>query len=139
MSDIHIIPRPVRIEPGSGVLRLDADTTIGAPDPGHAAATLLAGMLRTSTGWAVPVQAGAGTIRFVLDASRAAALGDEGYELTSTQQQGVTIVAAADKGLLWSVQTLRQLLPAALEAGTPSTGVDWVVPAVHIDDRPRFS
>lgn len=56
MSDIHIIPRPVRIEPGSGVLRLDADTTIGAPDPGHAAATLLAGMLRTSTGWAVPVQ-----------------------------------------------------------------------------------
>ena len=137
MSDIHIIPRPVRVEPGSGVLRLDAGTSVGAPDPGQAAAMLMAHMLRSATGWAVPVQVGGGTIRFVLDASRAAALGDEGYELTCTEQ-GVTIAAAAAAGLQWGAQTLRQLLPAALEADRPAPGVDWVVPVVHIEDRPRF-
>ncbi len=43
------------------------------------------------------------------------ALGDEGYELLVTTD-GVTITANQPAGVFYGVQTLRQLLPAALES-----------------------
>lgn len=123
--------------PGSGALKLNAGATIGAPHADHVAALLLAQYLRPPTGWELPILVGVGTIRLVRDESRLAALGVEGYELQCTSD-GVCIVAASDAGLLWGVQTLRQLLPAAMETGTAVSGIDWVVPSVHIVDQPRF-
>ena len=138
MDPIHVIPRPLSLEVGSGIFQLGADTTIGAPTPTHVAASLLAQYLRPSTGYALPVAEGNGSIRFELDATRAETLGPQGYELTSTPQE-VLIVAADNAGLLWAVQTLRQLLPPAIEADHVVSDVDWVVPVVQIRDRPRFS
>ncbi|MEM1115440.1 MAG: beta-N-acetylhexosaminidase [Bacteroidota bacterium] len=63
-------------------------------------------------------------------------LGAEGYRLGVTLD-GVEIAAAAPAGLFYGVQTLRQLLPPAVEYGAVlSEG--WTVPAVQIEDRPRF-
>lgn len=138
MGPIHIIPRPLSLELGTGGFQLGPDATIGAPTPTNAAASLLAQYLRPSTGFDLPITAGPGSIRFEHDATLAEALGPEGYELTSSPQ-GVVIVAAEDLGLLWAVQTLRQLLPPAIEADSVVSDVDWVVPAVRIQDRPRFS
>jgi hexosaminidase len=66
-----------------------------------------------------------------------ATLGSEGYDLTITADS-VRILASAPAGLFHGAQTLRQLLPPAIEAQlrTPAT---WTVPAGHIVDSPRFA
>ncbi|WP_254910214.1 family 20 glycosylhydrolase [Micromonospora sp. NBS 11-29] len=64
------------------------------------------------------------------------ALGDEGYRLDVTAA-GVRITAAAPAGLFHGAQTLRQLLPPAIESATP-IGERWAVPGGTIVDRPRF-
>ncbi|WP_458351606.1 family 20 glycosylhydrolase [Micromonospora schwarzwaldensis] len=65
-----------------------------------------------------------------------AALGDEGYRLDVTAA-GVRITADTPAGLFHGAQTLRQLLPAAVESATP-VAERWTVPGGTIVDRPRF-
>ncbi|MFC0002763.1 family 20 glycosylhydrolase [Micromonospora siamensis] len=64
-------------------------------------------------------------------------LGVEGYRLDVTPT-AVRITALTAAGLLHGAQTLRQLLPAAVESRTPVTE-RWTVPGGTIVDRPRFA
>ncbi len=61
----------------------------------------------------------------------------EHYRLTVTQRS-ITVSAAEHAGLFYGLQTLRQLLPS--NGGHTSRNADaaWAIPAVEIDDRPRF-
>src|SRR5205807_4331292 len=100
-------------------------------------AGLLAGPLRRSTGYPLPVEPAAGTappgsVTFEL---ADAGLGAEGYALTATRD-GVVLRAATPAGLFRGTQTLRQLLPAAAERPVRQAR-RWTVPAVRIRDRPR--
>lgn len=63
-------------------------------------------------------------------------LGDEGYRLEVTAV-GVRITAATAAGLFHGAQTLRQLLPAAIDGAAP-VAERWAVPGGTIVDRPRF-
>jgi hexosaminidase len=51
----------------------------------------------------------------------------------------VTARAPEAAGLFYAVQTLRQLLPAEIFRGAPSGEVDWSMPAVTVEDYPRFA
>lgn len=75
-----------------------------------------------------------GGIALVLD--EAADLGTEGYRLDVTRD-GVCLTAVTATGLLHGVQTLRQLLPAAIESPTP-VSERWALPGGSITDAPRF-
>jgi hexosaminidase len=77
-------------------------------------------------------------VTFVLDPE--AQTGGEGYRLLVTEQS-VLLAAATTAGLFYGVQTLRQLLPVAVERGGVVRGEDatvWSIPAVAIEDAPRF-
>jgi len=67
-----------------------------------------------------------------------AALGREGYQLRVTSEH-IVIRSGAGAGLFYGVQTLRQLLPPAIESNHVVADVAWVVPAVSIQDSPRFA
>ncbi|GLC24440.1 beta-N-acetylhexosaminidase [Roseisolibacter agri] len=63
--------------------------------------------------------------------------GDEGYALTVTTER-VTLAAREPAGLFHAVQTLRQLLPVAVEHPA-AIGRRLSVPTGRIEDAPRFA
>lgn len=140
-GDIHIIPEPVSVSPQNGSFVLDARTPIYAADPGSLeAASMLAGMLNTPTGFHLQARQGspaAGAIVLKLNAAPQATLGEEGYTLDAGAQ-GVTITANKTAGLFYGIQTLMQLLPPDIERPQAVQGLSWKVPGVRIMDYPRF-
>jgi len=64
-------------------------------------------------------------------------LGKEVYHLSVTN--GAVIVRAKEPaGLFYGMQTICQLLPAAIESSTKVDNIPWQIPAVEITDVPRF-
>jgi len=142
--DLSVIPAPTSARRAAGPdFALDTSTRILSPPGSPAAARVgayLAGVLRRSTGYPLPVARAGGEGErdgIVLEATRDGQLGDEGYEL-EVSAVAVTLRARGAEGLFRGVQTLRQLLPAKVEDSTVHRG-PWRVPAVRIVDRPRFA
>ncbi|MFE9958412.1 beta-N-acetylhexosaminidase [Micromonospora sp. NPDC005299] len=148
-----VVPAPERVLPDpTADFTLSADAAIRVSPAGRDVAEQLAEWLRPATGFPLPVaDALVADGRLVLTLSAAATatanpgdaaagvadgLGDEGYRLDVTGS-GVRITAATPAGLFHGAQTLRQLLPAAVDSTTPVTE-RWAVPGGSIVDRPRF-
>ncbi len=132
----RVVPAPASAEPGGSPYRITRGTHIRVDGPreAHRVAEYLAGVLRPSTGYRLPVTTeGAGGIRLRLDRGDH---GPEGYRLDSGRR-GVTISAGTPAGLFHGVQTLRQLLPAAVEKDTVQPG-PWPVAGGTITDSPRY-
>ena len=73
-------------------------------------------------------------IRFVTDESLPA----EGYEL-NVDGEGIEVRASQFPGFLYALQSLGQLLPAAVYGTEPAPDAAWEVPCVKIADAPRFA
>jgi hexosaminidase len=134
----QVIPAPVSATPdrSGGEFRLSRDTAIHAGHGAKQVGEYLAGVLRPSTGYRLPVSDRHAGISLELG-TVASRLGDEGYEL-DVSRHGVRIKARTPRGLFSGVQTLRQLLPAQVESRSAQHG-PWTVPAGRIVDYPRFA
>lgn len=138
------MPLPVRLTMTGGAFILGPKTVLAAEPGAVPIADLLARRLRTATGYpllVVTARAKDASRRNAIVLTMAGAdqaLGTEGYALTATPV-GVVIRAPHPVGLFYGTQTLRQLLPMAIESKTRVAGAAWRVPGVRIWDRPRFS
>ncbi|WP_367125330.1 beta-N-acetylhexosaminidase [Streptomyces phytohabitans] len=142
----HVVPAPASVTPEGDPYTLTEDTAIRVPqgsDDARKVGEQLAELLRPATGFALPVTddapaAGAdGGIRLSLgDGEDGADLGAEGYRL-DVSADSVALRAGTRAGLFYGVQTLRQLLPAAVEADTEQPG-PWQVAGGRITDAPRY-
>lgn len=63
---------------------------------------------------------------------------EEGYKL-SVAPQNITLTASTPKGFFYAVQTLYQLLPPVVYGNQKVKNAEWSVPAVEIEDAPRFA
>ncbi|HQL96269.1 MAG TPA: beta-N-acetylhexosaminidase [Candidatus Hydrogenedentes bacterium] len=136
-----VVPKPVKLERREGVFTLEDATRVTFP-AGDAAAEAAAGMLgealRPATGLplaAGPGVEGANTLHLRTEET---GLGPEGYRLEVAGDRAL-ITGAAGPGLFYGVQTLRQLLPAAVFGAARAEGTVWAVPCVRVEDRPRFA
>ncbi|WP_055552636.1 beta-N-acetylhexosaminidase [Streptomyces sp. NBRC 110028] len=141
----RVVPAPASVRPGKSPYTLRPATLIRVA-PGsraaRAAGDYLAGLLRPSTGYRLPVTARGGVdgirLRIVPVRQRAAkGLGAEGYRLEVTRR-AVTISARTSAGLFHGIQTLRQLLPASVERATRQPG-PWRISGGTITDVPRYA
>jgi hexosaminidase len=135
-----VIPRPLAQAPERGAFALEPTARIAVRSAGaRRVGELLAAGLRPATGYRLPVVTGAGregdVVLRLMTGDRS--LGDEGYRLV-VGTSGVTITARRAAGLFWGTQTLRQLLPARIEADVRQPG-PWRVARGTIHDRPRFA
>lgn len=138
--EISIVPYPNELEAGHGTFAV-----IGAPvvcdsrtdaRTQHAVAEFAAQLAKTSGGEnpvTIADRVPASGIRFLLDET----LPEEGYNLVITKK-GVEVRASHFPGFFYALQSLRQLLPAAVYGTQPAPGEQWVMPCVRIDDAPRF-
>lgn len=138
-----IIPKPVTANmTGNGfVLGEEAKIVVTASDEGvRNVAKFLQEKLQPATGFEMTISEdnndSNGSI--VLRIGDDKELGEEGYELTVDDQR-VTITANTPAGLFWGAQTLRQLLPAEIEASNPSADVSYEIAAGKIRDYPRYA
>ncbi|GIF63810.1 hypothetical protein Ais01nite_18450 [Asanoa ishikariensis] len=136
-----VVPVPVTVQPATGVTyTLPAGAAIQTDAGSAAVGTYLAGILRPSTGYALPVTTVSGTpssgIALLLSGADSS-VGAEGYQLDVTASV-LTIRAQTAAGLFYGVQTLRQLFPGAIEARTVQPG-PWEVAGGRIVDRPRYA
>jgi hexosaminidase len=156
-----IVPAPRHLDARPGEFRLDRETRIvlsGAEgEELRALAELLAAPLRAASGLPLPVvlepMADKAPNAIAIRLARGAPSAErEGYRLVVTAR-GATLSAASPAGLINGLQTVRQLLPPEVErgvralspwgkgAGTASASLvpaRWVIPAVEIEDAPRF-
>jgi hexosaminidase len=136
----HILPAPVSARQDTRhQFRFTAGTVIHVSAGATAPGKLLAGILRPSTGYALPVRQ---TTRPASDgvslllSGAPASVGEQGYTLDSSTWT-LVIRARTVAGLFNGVQTLHQVLPAAADARTRQAG-PWAVPGGHVTDQPRY-
>ena len=138
---IAIVPQPVSIVPRAGRFTLSNRTIISTDQASAAVGRQLAEYLEPPTGFALRTQTGggaapAGSIALRRDATLKR-LGAEGY-LLDVRPGRVLIRAPEPAGLFYGVQTLRQLFPHDIFRDAPAGNTVWHVPAVTIEDMPRF-
>ncbi|MCX5437495.1 MULTISPECIES: beta-N-acetylhexosaminidase [unclassified Streptomyces] len=136
----QVVPAPASVVAGGPAYEITSKTRIRVERDSKEAqrvADYLAGVLRPSTGYRLPItgQGGHDGIRLELS-GKAKDLGDEGYRLVSGRGS-LTITAHKAAGLFHGVQTLRQQLPAEVEKGSRQTG-PWLVAGGTIEDSPRY-
>lgn len=131
-APIAIVPRPVVLTPADGSFVLDGHTRITAPAALASEAQMFAARFRTTPLAVAEDDASAGIV-LALDPS----LDPEAYVL-DVDPERVRIRGGSAAGVFWATQTLLQLLPPDTWAGI-GTSDALRVPAVHVEDAPRFA
>jgi len=139
-SSIAVIPQPVKVTERSGRFTLTGRTAIWTDAAAAAIGRQFAAYVEPATGFTLRVQsagsAPASGIQFRIDRSLAR-LGPEGYVL-DVRPARIVARASGPAGLFYAVQTLRQLLPPQIFRDAPAGQTAWTIPAVSIEDQPRF-
>lgn len=139
LSTISIIPKPTAMTAGAGHFELTKDSKIYSR--GELEAQYLQQELKRSTGIDLEItpytdEATDGII-LQLTTEETEDSGSEAYTIDVTTAK-VMINASTTAGLFYGIQTLLQLMPVEVYSPEVANNVDWIVPAVHIEDNPRF-
>ena len=142
-SPLALVPQPVKVERGKGVLQLNAGTRIvveAADAEARNVAEQLAERLKRGAGLDLRIESkGSGPAIVLTRKDANPALGPEGYTLT-VKPEGVVISAVKGAGWFYGMQTLLQLLPPQVFGTNKATEAkSLAVPAVRITDQPRFA
>ncbi len=138
-----LIPRPVSLESLQGDFLLTPEVRIVSNSKSEETGkviSFLKEIIEPATGFVLRADisqtVAADAINLILDESMDPVEG--AYKLDVTPLQ-VNITSATTVGLFYGVQTLRQLLPVEIESEDVVSTVEWRIPAVSIEDKPRFT
>ncbi len=137
---INIIPLPEIIEYLPGMHRFTKESIILTDSANLWNANFLRKLLSAPTGFQFAIQdeslSKSNQIHLCLDSSLNR-LGQEGYMLI-IRPGTVVIKAVNTSGVFYGIQTLRSILPVEIETRSLVVDMEWVIPCMLIEDRPRF-
>ncbi len=128
MSVPPVVPAPASITAvDAAPFRIDGETAlVGGPD----ATAELAAIIRVRTGLDLQTAEAADDAGDAIEVRVEPGGAAESYRIVA-DAASIIVTGADDAGLFYGIHTLAQLITA--------TGEGWVVPAVDIDDAPRFA
>ncbi|RZK54337.1 MAG: beta-N-acetylglucosaminidase [Pedobacter sp.] len=138
---LQIIPKPSLIKEAKGTFLLTSRTTITYDNELAAnKAKFLSGILRRSTGYKMPAIFAKHKSKnnIHISISQIKEKHKEAYELL-VDNDAVIINAVDTAGLFNGFQSVLQLLPAGILSEKSIKRASWPIPAVSIEDSPRFS
>ncbi|MEO1260626.1 MAG: family 20 glycosylhydrolase [Bacteroidota bacterium] len=130
------IPQPVETSTVEGHFEITKKTTIKVEnEEQRRIAKLFFNHFIQVAGWAPKISNSENAdINFITKKE----LVDEAYEL-SVKKKKINIYAKDGAGFFYALQTIRQLLPIEFSSDETQEHIRWTLPAVNIDDHPRFS
>ncbi|MGN6490827.1 MAG: family 20 glycosylhydrolase [Agriterribacter sp.] len=133
---LPVIPTPLHYTSGNGTFALKADTKIVADEALKGESGLLAQYLKEITGLSLPVsdKTSDNAIQLLIDSTAVQEKRPEGYRL-AINEKGIAITGYDAAGVFYGIQSLLALIPTSNYLGKTS---NVNIPAVHIDDAPRF-
>ena len=132
-TKVNIIPKPVKLEIGSGFFNLNKQTSIHIQNSNkelEPAANFLRSYLSQISGYQ-PKNDKKTSNAIILALKKNAVIGSDGYLLNVTASN-ITITANTKAGIIYGLQSLFQTLPQI------RTNADLLVPVMDIVDYPRF-
>ena len=135
-NDINIVPKPLEMNLNQGAFRFTKDTKLVAANDQTQVFEVLQNKFVSAAGWNLGVVNTAPSSNFV-QLSTDVSLPEEAYNLKVTENQ-VIIYASGHNGFLYGLETIRQLLPVAIESKNVVSNMNWDIPNVEIKDSPRF-
>lgn len=138
VKDITVVPYPneVHVKTGSFAAKgAEVHYDAGFEDFAKDAISAFAAQLSCATGKESTVSEGAAGKGFVfrLDPGMA----KEAYRLT-VGNRAVTVDASSLNGVIYAIQTIKQMLPAEIFGKVTASDADWTMQCCTINDAPRF-
>ena len=138
-NEYNIVPQPNQLVPKEGRFELSNKVRLVVPSDAPEVKKVADGFaeqLKQTAGISLKEAEsvdGKPAISFVLQEG----MPKEGYKLSVTPTL-ITVTASQPNGFFYGVQTIYQLLPPAVYGKELKKKADWSVPAVEIEDAPRF-
>ncbi len=137
-DEIALVPQANQMTLGQSSFAFNKNTTISIENEAQqGVAGWFAGLFAGSAGFQPEIVVGekpsSNLVQLITDAQ----LGAEAYTLNVTPKT-IEIKASGLPGFFYGLQTIRQLLPVAIEKKELQAGVEWLVPAVAIADAPNY-
>ena len=134
-EDISLLPKPVSFELKESSFEIEANTAIVLQGENQQkAADYLIGLFDKAAGYNLELQNTITESAIFFETVEGLKKGAYSLEVNPTS---ITIQASEESGFFNGVQTIRQLLPVAIES-KEIVDADWYVPSVSIKDEPRF-
>src|SRR5688572_8176214 len=132
VSQVSIIPEPVSIQQNEGNYNFKSNITISSDASAKKVADWLKEKL-SNTGLPLSTVSANEKADIVLSLNKTAntTIGKEGYQLSTSANDGIKISANEPAGLFYGAQTLLQLLPPVIESKSLVQNVSWSVPVVE--------
>jgi hexosaminidase len=139
-NEYNIIPKPLQLQPASGRFTFNQETSLfiekGLDEKTAQSFAVLAERLKTAGGIELQTTSVEKQAGIVCKGNKNLSK-SESYKLRIDKNK-ITVEAREAIGFFYAAQTLRQLLPAAIESPAQQTGIAWSVPCCQIEDTPRY-
>ncbi|MDE5538118.1 MULTISPECIES: beta-N-acetylhexosaminidase [Elizabethkingia] len=136
-QEISVIPMPQEIIQKKDHFTINQNTGIQLKGVMENDVRLFADQLRKATGYKRPILKN-GDNTLVFQINKALNLPDQDGYTIEVSDKNIIINAQSGNGIFYATQTLRQLLPAAVEE-EQAKPQEWIIPGVTIKDYPRYS
>ena len=132
----NLVPKPLKTVPAEGTFVMEKGLSVCATDALEFERGYLAGCLDRVFAFdveesGVPVHSGI-VLRLTGDMT------EEAYRL-EVGEKGVLIEASTPAGIFYGIQTLLQMMPAAVYGGDSPELARWELDAVTVEDSPRYA
>ena len=133
-NHVNVIPQPASVEVYDGEFSLAGASLKADAALGETALGAINGFVQNLAA-ASGIEEGTakGSVVFRMDPEMDA----EEYSIEVCRNKAV-VKASALNGVLYALETIRQMLPVQIYTGTPAAEVSWTLPYMKIEDEPRF-